>query len=150
MDPTTIDAITKGAEQAFANGGWFGLVGFLVPALVELYKRPKTQGLIEKLGLKWLLWAKLKKPVRVGVVGGASFIGALGVTLAIGVGWQAALVAAIPVTIIAIVTHLMGKTAGDALDTWLEARKPQYVPGTIRRAATILLPSRRFPPKKEG
>lgn len=140
MDPETIQIAIEGAKQAYENGGWFGLAGFLVPIIVGLYRAEKTQTLFEKLGLDWLAWDNQHELVKTGVVAGTSAVASACVVLAAGLGWTAAAWAAAPVMIVAIVTHICGKAVGDAVDGWMKTKNPQYVPGTLRKATTVLVP----------
>ena len=87
-----------------------------------------------------LQWDSLPVEVRQVLVGVASCGGAVVVSLAGGMPVQEALVAALPVALGAVGWHKAVQGVGDAIDMRALKLDPDYQPGTVRKATSIVVP----------
>lgn len=128
-------------ELEFARALW-GAVGiWALPVLVvvfgvRFYRLPGIQAAIIP---RWR-WGSMPMWGRLALVVAASLAMTLATSLIAGMGAQAALVAAVPVALSAILGHKGSKFAGHALQAVAQKTDPLYVPSKFRKLASIIVP----------
>jgi hypothetical protein len=126
--------------EAYGDGGWLAVAAMTVTVAVRVWRKPAVQG---RLPAK-LRWKVIPPLAQWGIIGLGALIASVLTGLAAGVGWSAALSAAVPVALAAVCGHKATKAVGHARTAKVvedaARRGLKYEPGSIRRALDVVLP----------
>lgn len=110
---------------------------------VRLYRMPQVQ---DSLHPRWQ-WATWPRWAQWGLIGVGSLAASVATGLVSGVGWTAALMAAVPVALGAIAGHKGTKAIGHTMHKAALLDDPAYEPSPFRSAASLVVPlDHRLPP----
>ena len=102
-----LEQIVSEGQQVLANGHWYGLLGLALIYVIRIYRMDVIQALVPAKA-RWEalpMWARRLSPFVL------AFLGALVIKLAAGIGWAAALIAAVGMAATSIAGHAGAKIA---------------------------------------
>jgi len=115
-------------QMLYANAGWYGIAAALVTSMVRLFRHPDLQ---ESLAPRFR-WVSMPLGVRLLIILLASVATSLVASIGAGVTGWAALAAAVPTAIAAILGHKTTKLVGHTAQELAQRKKARYRPGSIR------------------
>lgn len=139
LTPDQIALIVDGLKQAWAVGGYWGVAAAAVMLLIRIYRKEFIQNALPAR----FRWSNLDVGVKLALTGLAALGGTFVTAMIAGASPVTALLAALPVALGAIFGHHATELVGTAIDIVMaKVKKGKYVPGTLRRASSIVLPTR--------